>query len=158
MNALTPLAIFNSTAAHILEQHNCYGWTVRINSRLRTVAGKCRHASKTIEIASWLLNAPEEKQRDTLLHEVAHAIAGAGNGHNSIWRQIARRIGARPERCYDAETAVYNRKEVARVYYRCTWPLDGRCEVKYQRKPRRQLDDPSRFRCRKHGLTFVYIG
>ena len=32
-----------------------------------------------------------------LLHEIAHALAGPRTGHGAVWREIAERIGARPE-------------------------------------------------------------
>lgn len=42
---------------------------------------------------------PEDEIRDVILHEIAHALAGARNGHNYIWMRIAREVGAKPERC-----------------------------------------------------------
>ena len=36
--------------------------------------------------------------RDTILHEIAHAIAGVRNGHNHVWKSVCRRIGADPKR------------------------------------------------------------
>lgn len=41
----------------------------------------------------------DEEIRDTILHEIAHALAGQKAGHGPRWRQIAQAIGARPERC-----------------------------------------------------------
>jgi hypothetical protein len=37
--------------------------------------------------------------RDTVLHEVAHALAGPQHGHDRVWRSIAVRIGCSGERC-----------------------------------------------------------
>lgn len=34
--------------------------------------------------------------RDTILHEIAHALAGANHGHDFIWKGIALGLGARP--------------------------------------------------------------
>ena len=33
---------------------------------------------------------------DTILHEIAHAIAGANAGHGPVWKAVAKRIGAAP--------------------------------------------------------------
>ena len=62
--------------------------------------GMCRWDG-TISLSRVLvkLNADAEV-RDTILHEIAHALAGHANGHNHVWKRIAQRIGARPERCY----------------------------------------------------------
>ena len=32
--------------------------------------------------------------RDTLLHEIAHAIAGPGHGHDAVWQTAARGASA----------------------------------------------------------------
>lgn len=40
----------------------------------------------------------EEEILDTILHEIAHALAGPGENHGNVWKMHARAIGARPER------------------------------------------------------------
>lgn len=40
----------------------------------------------------------EDEVRETILHEIAHAIAGLEHGHDAKWKKVCRRIGARPER------------------------------------------------------------
>jgi len=47
-----------------------------------------------------LLN-DEEKVRDTILHEIAHALT-PGHGHDYAWRCKCIEIGAKPERCYSS--------------------------------------------------------
>lgn len=41
------------------------------------------------------LNDDIEDIRDTILHEIAHAIAGNENGHNEYWKSIAKDIGVK---------------------------------------------------------------
>jgi predicted SprT family Zn-dependent metalloprotease len=41
--------------------------------------------------------------RDTILHEIAHALVGPGHGHDAVWKRKCVEIGARPERCGDAD-------------------------------------------------------
>lgn len=41
--------------------------------------------------------------RETLLHEIAHALVGRGHGHGPAWKAMARRVGARPVRCGRAD-------------------------------------------------------
>lgn len=43
--------------------------------------------------------------RETVLHEIAHAIAGHKAGHGPAWKAAAIRVGAKPERCATAVTA-----------------------------------------------------
>ena len=42
------------------------------------------------------LEGSEEQLLDTVLHEIAHAIAGHEAGHGLLWKATARRIGATP--------------------------------------------------------------
>ena len=42
---------------------------------------------------SFVLRATWSDIRDTLLHEIAHAIVGPGHGHDAVWQTAARRIG-----------------------------------------------------------------
>ena len=37
--------------------------------------------------------ACDEEVKNTLLHEIAHALVGPGHRHNRVWRQKAREIG-----------------------------------------------------------------
>lgn len=56
---------------------------------------------KTISLSKALTLANAEPEvEDTILHEVAHALAGLKEGHNRNWQMCASRIGARPEACY----------------------------------------------------------
>lgn len=42
----------------------------------------------------------EEQVRDTILHEIAHALTPNDKGHGWEWKQMCIKIGAKPERCY----------------------------------------------------------
>ncbi len=43
---------------------------------------------------------------DTLLHEIAHALAGPEAGHGPAWKAVAVRIGATPRACDDSPDTV----------------------------------------------------
>lgn len=45
----------------------------------------------------------EAEVRETILHEIAHALAGPRAGHGARWREIAHRIGSTGERCVSAQ-------------------------------------------------------
>ena len=40
--------------------------------------------------------ASDESIQDTVLHEIAHALAAPEAGHGPLWKTVARRIGAAP--------------------------------------------------------------
>ena len=79
------------------------GWTGHLDNALRRF-GVCDHRRKRITISRHLaaINSDEETL-DTVLHEVAHALAGPKAKHDLQWRAIAARIGANPDGIHDAE-------------------------------------------------------
>lgn len=63
--------------------------------------GCCYVNLKKITISKSLTELnPWEEVKDTVLHEIAHGLAGNGHGHDELWKNICVRIGARPKRCY----------------------------------------------------------
>jgi len=77
------------------------GWTFQWDSA-RQRAGECRPRQKIISLSAPLAAIwPVPEIRDTVLHEIAHALT-PGQRHNFRWKAKARAIGARPERCYDS--------------------------------------------------------
>ena len=50
----------------------------------------------------WPFMSPQER-RNTITHEVAHVLAGPGEGHGAKWRALHRSMGGDGERCGDWE-------------------------------------------------------
>src|SRR4051812_4891592 len=75
------------------------GWKVVINTNKRRL-GVCKYSSKEIGISIFhALGSPKHEVLNTLLHEIAHAIAGWRNGHNNEWRRTAMELGCNGNRC-----------------------------------------------------------
>jgi len=82
------------------------GWTFSFD-RAKQRFGYCNHTAKRISISKTLTELNEELEiKDTILHEIAHALTGLGNGHNYRWRMKCVQVGARPERCYSSATVI----------------------------------------------------
>jgi predicted SprT family Zn-dependent metalloprotease len=78
----------------------------QIRKRRDTRTGKIEEV-KTIKLSRHLVALNDEDEvRDTILHEIAHAIAGVENGHNAKWKAVCRKIGAKPVRLAGEEVAV----------------------------------------------------
>ena len=91
-------------AAQLLERHlNTGAPTTRWRAHFETATGRagiCRHDNRTIALSvSYVLRAPWGDIRDTLLHEIVHAIVGPGHAHDAVWQAAARRIGCTARRC-----------------------------------------------------------
>ena len=67
--------------------------------RSNNYCGKCSHKRKEIMLSKSIteLNT-EELVKDTILHEIAHALVGARHGHNFVWKMKATEIGCSPSR------------------------------------------------------------
>jgi predicted SprT family Zn-dependent metalloprotease len=90
-------------ALELLARHGLHGWTFALNRRKRTL-GLCRYDAPAIELSIYLIDRNcAEEIRDTLLHEIAHALVGPGHGHDAVWKAKAVEVGARPERCGQAD-------------------------------------------------------
>ncbi len=92
-----------SLALDLMARHQLQGWSFAFNKQKRTL-GLCRYASKTIELSVFFVDRNSlEEIRDTVLHEIAHALVGPGHGHDEVWKARAAEIGARPQRCGQAD-------------------------------------------------------
>jgi predicted SprT family Zn-dependent metalloprotease len=90
-------------ALALMAQHGLEGWSFGFNRHKGTL-GICRFGVRTIELSVFLVyhNGVDEV-RDTILHEIAHALVGPGHGHDAVWKAKALEIGARPRHCGEAE-------------------------------------------------------
>lgn len=78
----------------------------------------------------------ETKVRDTILHEIAHALT-PGHGHDAVWKRKCVEIGAKPQRCY-TEKDTNTLKSTAKYQATC-----GGCGVqhgKHRIKPQYMVD------------------
>lgn len=83
----------------LVREHGLDGWSI-IADRAKTRAGVCRFHARQIGISAPLTALhSEDEVRDTLLHEIAHALVGPQHGHDALWRATALRIGCSGERC-----------------------------------------------------------
>lgn len=85
-------------ARRLMASHLLRGWSFRFN-RSKTNMGLCRFDPRIIELSVYFAERNGEAAiRDTVLHEIAHALVGPGHGHDAVWRRMCERVGARPER------------------------------------------------------------
>lgn len=93
-------------ALALMQTHGVGHWHFRFDSSRRRF-GACHHRKEEISLSRSLTSLNDEGQvRDTILHEIAHAVAGAAAGHGATWRRTAARLGADPRRTYDSDSVV----------------------------------------------------
>jgi predicted SprT family Zn-dependent metalloprotease len=103
-------------AVELMEEHNLMemGWRFGFDTAKRRF-GCCNYTYKEITLSRALvLVNDEDRVKNTILHEIAHALVGRGHGHNSVWKRKAIEIGCDGKRCYTTKnTSVPESKYVA---------------------------------------------
>ena len=83
-----------------MRAHGLGGWSVRLDHARRR-AGQCDYRRRIISLSRhYVRNAEPAHIRDTILHEIAHALVGPRHGHDAVWRRKAREIGCTAARCH----------------------------------------------------------
>ena len=107
----------------------------------KTRAGLCNYTKRRITVSRYLAARYEDDEiHQVLLHEVAHAIAGAGAGHGLRWKAIARELGYEGKRTHDGAIATEHASWIGvcpngHVHYRYRKPgralACGKCARRY---------------------------
>lgn len=91
-------------ANELMTQHGIkqQGWVFQFDRSKRRF-GSCQYRGRRITLSLELTQLNDEEQvRDTILHEIAHALT-PGHHHDSVWRQKAIEIGCNGSRCYSPD-------------------------------------------------------
>lgn len=87
-------------AQDLMHEHGLKRWHFEFDHSTRR-AGCCNYREKRISISFELaLNGSDADVRDTLLHEIAHALVGKKHNHDAVWKEKAKEIGCSGERCH----------------------------------------------------------
>lgn len=85
----------------LMDHHGLASWTFQFD-RAKKRFGLCNYSKKIISLSRVLTELNEEALvRDTILHEIAHALVGPGVGHGKVWKEKIVEIGGVPCRCFD---------------------------------------------------------
>ena len=91
-------------ARNLMDSHGLHEWNLRFDESKRFL-GKCNYRDKTVHLSrSHALDGKDSEIRDTILHEIAHALAGPKARHGPKWKTIAKQIGAKPRASFKPET------------------------------------------------------
>ena len=95
-NGAARLAQVAATARALMDEHGLADWTFAFLEAERRL-GDCHFEERVIRLGrAHALDGSEAEIRDTVLHEIAHALAGPEARHGPAWKAIAKRIGATP--------------------------------------------------------------
>ena len=93
-------------AEALIALHLDASWTFGFDNAKRR-AGLCDFDRKRISLSRYLAaRYDDDDNHQTLLHEVAHALAGPAAGHGPAWKRIARDLGYVGGTTHQGETAI----------------------------------------------------
>ncbi len=105
-------------ARELMDRHGLAKWSLRFSSARKRL-GECRSEQRLILISrAHAATDSAEQITDTILHEIAHALAGPGVGHGPAWKRIARQIGATPKSSAPQSAEARRRSDAAKAGFR----------------------------------------
>lgn len=141
-------------AIDLMNQHGllAQGWHFQWIRSKRTL-GRCHHGSKFISLSKPYVTLNEVAViQDTILHEIAHALAGGLAGHGPVWKAKAIELGARPVR---KKTPGELGLVVPAGPWSATCAHCGATHTRY-RQPKFQLSCSIKYACRASPLQWTY--
>lgn len=110
-------------ATDLVREHVVDGdlWKVKYD-RSKARYGSCDERKKTISLSKIHAKfATDSEFKNTVLHEIAHAIAGHAAGHGKEWKRVAQELGCDAKRCHPAneEHQAYLDRHMKRVQCPC---------------------------------------
>lgn len=106
--------------------------------------GRANHKTKRIDLGrNYVLRGDRDDVLDTILHEIAHALAGYQAAHGRVWRAYALMVGARPRACKSIHLDLGTR-------YVGTCPFG--CIFNYQRRPAARTMAHGKCRSHNHAI------
>ncbi|MDB9869606.1 SprT-like domain-containing protein [Alphaproteobacteria bacterium] len=98
---------FLSLARIEMDKNGLLGWGLELDfAKVR--AGACHFGERKISFSRHFLKNSDKKDiKDTVLHEIAHALVGPKHGHDNVWKNKARELGCSAQRCHSLEFSDY---------------------------------------------------
>lgn len=140
MSALDKLIEIRREAHALMSEHGLIadGWKFEINGR-KGSCGLTNYTQKTISYSKYFIGRDSDYVRNTILHEIAHALVGPGKGHNWEWKHTFREIGGQ----FISRTAPDSPEFEGKWNYEIICPECGANTTRHRLKV-----DPKRFTCR----------
>ena len=81
-------------------------WGFKWTNKKRAL-GTCHYSERRISLSQFFVpHLDVDEVKDTILHEIAHAIVGGKHGHDYVWKRKASELGCNPDRTADVKIPV----------------------------------------------------
>jgi len=130
-------------------------WTFKWNNRI-TSLGLCHYMRKTILLSRlWMAKVTDDEALDTILHEVAHALAWVRFGsykHDTKWKLMCLELGARPNSLARVSVSEYDLYSDPKWTMQCT---QCNVETPWMRKPKYPIESYRCNLCGSFGMVLI---
>jgi len=97
LNGITELA------RKLMVRHQLSHWSFQFDHGTQR-AGCCHYKTQVISVSiAYAKHCSEAEIKDTILHEIAHALVGKAHNHDAVWKAKAVEIGCSGLRCHDVQ-------------------------------------------------------
>ena len=98
---------FINLARSEMDKNGLLDWKLDLD-HAKVRAGACFFREKKISFSrDFIKNSNKSEIYDTILHEIAHALAGPKHGHDIVWKNMAKKLGCSAKRCHTLEFSDY---------------------------------------------------
>ena len=108
-------------ALKLMTQHGLTqkGWTLDFDNAKKRL-GLCSSINKKIVLSScYVLLNEEHVIKNTILHEIAHALVGNEHGHDNVWKRKAIEIGCDGNRCASSKIVITPQLKYTAICKKC---------------------------------------
>ena len=99
------LYVARKLAIELMDKHELLlsGWYFSFDNAKRRF-GCCNYGLKQISLSKHLVSLNAEADvKNTIIHEIAHALVGFKHRHDRVWKAKAMEIGCTGDRCYSSK-------------------------------------------------------
>lgn len=146
MKNLNSLDKYEKLAINLMKKHGLIdnGWSFKW-SNSRIAYGSCIDYEKVIKLSKILTRFRKYRDvKDTILHEIAHALVGNYNAHNHIWRNKAIEIGCNGN-VYGEDINDYSK--ISKYVGKCS------CDTHYANRIKNNMN----YRCKSCAEVFRFV-
>lgn len=84
-------------ARSLMDEHGLEDWAIDFGRSTKS-AGACYYSRRLIRFSRVIMTAYDDAAvRNTILHEIAHALVGSRHGHDGVWRRKFLELGGNGE-------------------------------------------------------------
>jgi len=99
----TELNAIAELARKLMTRHQLSHWSFQFDHGTKR-AGCCHYKTQVISVSiEYAKHCSEAEIKDTILHEIAHALVGKAHHHDAVWKAKAVEIGCSGLRCHDVQ-------------------------------------------------------